>query len=907
MPGDDELLRLTLSRPRDALAEAARVLASRPDDVAASYAWQARGIVLRDLGRYTEAVRDLRLALRLARRCGVPHRVPDVQATLGLALAFSGRTAAGLSALDDALAASDGNLAGRVLMRRGFVLARVGRRAEALGDLNRAIVLLHRAGDGIWEGRARTSRFIVYAIAGEAARAYRDLDVAERIYLDAGQEFEAATVSHNRAEIAAQEGDLPAALAYLDETGQRYAALGVDNIDLTFDRCRVLLAAGLADEALDVADAEARRLADRPADRAVLIFAAACAAQAAGRPAEAAARASAARDMFRRQRRSWWAARAAFVLVQSRYDTGARDGRTRLAAHRIADQLDELGAEEAPAAHLLAGRLATLGGRPAETDRHLERAARLRRHGPTHAQAAGWLAQAMRAEARGATAAALRACRRGLNAAAGHQQRLGAVELRAHAAAYGTELAAIGQRHARRRNDAGMLLLWSERWRAGALAPIGGRPPDDRELDADLAALRAVMSRLDDARAAGRPTGPLDADRRRLEQTIRSRTRRNSGRSPIGPGPAQAGRAPAGSALVGRASTGSAMAGSAWEGSASEGPASEGSASEGSAPAGVGEIVDGLGDHLLIELIAVDGTLYAVTVRSRRTRLHEVGPMAEAVRELELARFTLRRLARGRPPPGSAELLAETGRRLEATLLGSAVSELDDRPTVLVPAAALHAVPWAMLPSLRTVAWGVAPSAATWLAVRRRPAHPRGGTVIVVGPGLPGTRAEAASIAAGYRNPTVLANGTATAARVLAAVDGARTAHIAAHGVFRADSPLFSSMRLDDGPLNLHDLGRLRRGPERMILSSCDSAVALPVAGDELLGMISVLIPLGTASMLASVVPVNDAAAAPLMTDFHAGLRAGKGFADALLYARTRVPADPVREATALAFVALGR
>ena len=862
MPGDDELLRLALSRPGEALAEAGRILASGPDAATASFARQARGIVLRDRGHYTEAIRDLRLGLRLARRSGVAGRAPDVQATLGVALALSGRTAAGLTALDAAVTASRGRAAGRVLMRRGLLLARVGRPAEALSDLNRAIVLLRRAGDGVWEGRARTGRFVVYAIAGQAARAYRDLEVAERLYLEAGQEYEAATVSHNRAEIAAQEGDLPAALAFLDEAEQRYAALGVDNIDLTFDRCRVLLAAGLADEALRVADAEARRLADRPADRAVLIFAAACAAQAARRPTEAADRASTARDMFRRQRRNWWAARAAFVLAQSRYDAGARDGRSRLAAHRIADRLDALGAEEAPAAHLLAGRLAALGGRLAEADRHLERAARLSRHGPTYGQAAGWLAHAMRADARGATTAALRACRRGLLAAAGHQQRLGAVELRTYAAAYGTELAAIGQRHARRRGDAGLLLLWSERWRASALAPVTARPPADRELDADLTLLRDVMSRLDDARAAGLPSGVLDSDRRRLEQTIRSRTRRTAGPMPVGPG---------------------------------------------LAPASVAEIVDGLGDHLLIELIALDGTLYAVTVRSRRARLHEVGPMAEAVRELELARFMLRRLARGRPAPESAEMLAVAGRRLEAALLGTAVSELDEGPVVVVPAAALHAVPWAMLPSLREVAWAVAPSAATWLAVQRRPVRPRRRTVIVVGPGLPGSRAEATSVAAGYRNPILLLDGTATAARVLAAIDGAWTAHIAAHGVFRAESPLFSSVRLDDGPLTLHDLGRLRRGPERMILSSCDSGVALPVAGDELLGMISVLIPLGTASLLASVVPVNDAAAAPLMTDFHAGLRAGKGFADALLHARIRVPADPVREATALAFVALGR
>jgi hypothetical protein len=54
-------------------------------------------------------------------------------------------------------------------------------------------------------------------------------------------------------------------------------------------------------------------------------------------------------------------------------------------------------------------------------------------------------------------------------------------------------------------------------------------------------------------------------------------------------------------------------------------------------------------------------------------------------------------------------------------------------------------------------------------------------------------------------------------------------------------------------------------------------------------------------------VPVNDLAAAPLMADFHAGLRPGKGFADAMLHARTHSSDDPVGVATALAFVVLGR
>src|SRR5262249_7781447 len=146
---------------------------------------------------------------------------------------------------------------------------------------------------------------------------------------------------------------------------------------------------------------------------------------------------------------------------------------------------------------------------------------------------------------------------------------------------------------------------------------------------------------------------------------------------------------------------------------------------------------------------------------------------------------------------------------------------------------------------------------------------------LVVGPGLSGTGAEVGAIAQGYPGTVLLTNGQATAERTLAALDGAWTAHIAAHGVFRAENPLFSSLRLADGPLTVYALGRLRRAPYRLVLSSCESGVAARVGADELLGMVSALVPLGTVSLLASVVPVNDAATVAFMVAFHDALRAG--------------------------------
>jgi CHAT domain-containing protein len=105
----------------------------------------------------------------------------------------------------------------------------------------------------------------------------------------------------------------------------------------------------------------------------------------------------------------------------------------------------------------------------------------------------------------------------------------------------------------------------------------------------------------------------------------------------------------------------------------------------------------------------------------------------------------------------------------------------------------------------------------------------------------------------------------------------------------------------------VYDLGRLRRAPYRLVLSSCESGVAAHVGADELLGMVSALLPLGTASLLASVVPVNDAATAQLMVSFHERLRIGDAFPEALSAVQGDTGDDPVAVATAASFVSLGR
>jgi hypothetical protein len=155
-------------------------------------------------------------------------------------------------------------------------------------------------------------------------------------------------------------------------------------------------------------------------------------------------------------------------------------------------------------------------------------------------------------------------------------------------------------------------------------------------------------------------------------------------------------------------------------------------------------------------------------------------------------------------------------------------------------------------------------------------------------------------------SPTSLRDGTATVQRTLAALDGAALAHVAAHGRFRDDSPLFSSLDLDDGPLTVHDLELLATPPHRVVLSACESGVMAPVGPGELLGLVSALLAVGTAGVAASVVAVNDEATAELMVELHAGLEAGEDLAAALLRVRRAAAGDPLHEATAASFLALG-
>lgn len=871
--GPVDLLPLALSRPYEALERARAVLDADPPPLEASLARQAIGIVLREFGDIDAAVGELRAACRLARRAGSGDREADVLATLGVALVFAGSTGPGRAALDAAADRSGGQLRGRVLLRRGGVLLVLGHHREALDDLSSAVSSLRQADDRIWEARALTERAFTHLAAGSMRRAVGDLNRAEHLFGVTGQELESADAVVHRGVLALRNGDLPEALRAFDEAEERFHRLGTPDPTLSIERCAALLAAGLPQEALAEADAaieQQETIHGRQTTLAELILTGAGCALAAGQPDRALGRAAAAEDLFRRQGRRWWRARAQLIEVQAAFAAGSADGGLLRRARRSEQEMATLRSPELALARLLAGRIALAVGHASAAEVYLRAAGRARRTGPALSRAAAWQAEAWRAEAAGDSRRVLRACRRGLDVIDEHRSALGSSELRAQASAHGVELAALGQRHALRLGRPRALLAWSERWRASALAVPAVRPARDRRLQADLVALRDVTGRLATAQARGIPAGALRREQLRLERAVRTRARRARGGD--------------GGATAATVTTGQ-----------------------------VGELLDELGDDRLVEIVDVDGQLHLLVCAGGKVRRFEIGPTALAFTEVEFARFGLTRLAHGLSglrAERAAERLAVAGERLEAALLGAAGRHLGDAAVVLVPPGRLHAVPWGLLPGLRARVASVAPSASTWLRARRSlPAAGRGGVVLVHGPGLASAGEEVARLAEMYADDAdvaVLGAGTASVPRALAALDGARLAHIAAHGTFRADSPMFSSVRLDDGPLTGYDLEGLTRAPAQMVLSCCDSGRAATAGADELLGLAGALIPLGTAGIVASIVPVNDGAAVPLMQELHRRLRQGAGLAEALRDARLRLGQEPAAVACGGSFIALG-
>ncbi|NUR60954.1 MAG: CHAT domain-containing protein [Catenulispora sp.] len=492
----------------------------------------------------------------------------------------------------------------------------------------------------------------------------------------------------------------------------------------------------------------------------------------------------------------------------------------------------------------LAARTALDLGMREEAERLLKQVSRRRSRGPADIRILGWQAHALHALSEGRIAAAERALTAGLRVHAEHSAILGATELRVYAAGQGHDLAALGVRLAIEHRDARALLRWAEAQRATSLRRRPVRPPDDAQTGDDLAALRRISAQMVEATTrekglSGRRAGraKLNAERLRLEAAVRDRTR--YARGEYAPDP----------------------------------------------PFSAAALVAALGERVLVEFVRVDDVLYAVTVAGGAVRRHRLGSYSQVLKHLDSLRFSMSRLAWKFSSPtlwsAATATFDHSRQTLDALLfveLRAVVGTDASGDLVIVPTGSLHALPWGTLPTCASRAVTIAPSARLWMAaaeaaaeaetVGRQPDR----TALIAGPGLDHAGPEIDALAPLYPHATVLTGPTATASAVAKALDGADLAHIATHGRFRADHPLFSSFDTYDGPLFAYDLERLAAAPRVLVLSACESALSGVRAGDELMGLASSMFTLGARTIISSIVPVDDDETRTVMLEFHRAL-----------------------------------
>jgi tetratricopeptide (TPR) repeat protein len=880
------------TRAIGARAEAARLIARAGE-------LQGAARVAASAFRPREAVRLLHRALRLLDRVAVDNdsslaeRRTTIRIRVLVSLAY---VEAESRSLDTGLAhlraaaeplpeLPDGPkrlaLDGMVRCQHGIMLYRAGRLDEGIEVLDRGVQAIELANDrGLADpvglANALVNRGLAYTLAGHPGLAARDLhrcvdiaasDQIPRTVPGAGHlPVVAALAHHNLGALALRVGDVPKALRYYEEAGDRFRELSPGFLPkLQMDQAEALLAAGLAEEAarhLDEALPEMLRQRDHQNLAEAEAFRAA-AALIDNDPALARKLATSARRRFLRRGNRAWAAIAALTRLRAEARAPLARGRVSVTLpHRAQLLAEELAGlrlvDESAVATMLAVRLELRRGAVDTAARLLARVPVPRRVTPVDHRMLLRLCRAELAVARGDRRRAFAQARAGLGELGRVRDRMGGLELVCGTAVHGRELGELAVRLVLdgpvSSNTARQLFTWLERTRAQVYRYEPLPPIEDPVLAERVGEYRHLSRVLQEARRDGAPVGELTARHAALQREVMRLGWRDG---PWGRPRPVARLSDVAARLDGRALVSFATSG-----------------------------------EQMVAVVVVDG-------RARLVRLGRVVDAVAAARELHA---DLDALAPDRLPAplvtavsGSARRRAE---RLDAQLLHPLTSIVGDRELVMVPTGALYAVAWGALPSLRGRPVVVAPSATAWLAAAR--ARPAGGRAVLVGgPGLPAAVGEVGRLRAHRPDAELLDADRATVGTVLKALDGAGLAHLAAHGAHEPENALFSRLELTDGALFAHETARLRRPPEHVVLAACELALSRIRPGDEALGFAGALLAAGGRTVTAAITRVGDEAAAAAMADYHRLLAAGLAPAAALAEATA---ADPLRRP----FVCLG-
>ncbi len=304
---------------------------------------------------------------------------------------------------------------------------------------------------------------------------------------------------------------------------------------------------------------------------------------------------------------------------------------------------------------------------------------------------------------------------------------------------------------------------------------------------------------------------------------------------------------------------------------------------------------------ILLEYYIAGGRLVAAVLDRRELT---VVPLADASRVEQLQesfRFQLAKFVAGEKLSEVSRRLASQAvearlRALHAELIEPVAERLVGEHLVVVPHGSLHWLPFHALGDGRTALVdrfrvSYAPSAGVLALCRRRLAG-AGGPALVLGVAddrAPLIAREARAVAARLPGSRLLVGGEASEEALRRHAPTARYVHIATHGFFRRDHPMFSAIQLADGRLSVLDLYGLELAAELVVLSGCSTGLNVVRAGDEQVGLTRGLLYAGARALLVSLWDVNDESTAVFMEDLYSALAASETPAGAVATATRRL------------------
>ncbi|MEZ4647899.1 MAG: CHAT domain-containing protein [Candidatus Eisenbacteria bacterium] len=288
----------------------------------------------------------------------------------------------------------------------------------------------------------------------------------------------------------------------------------------------------------------------------------------------------------------------------------------------------------------------------------------------------------------------------------------------------------------------------------------------------------------------------------------------------------------------------------------------------------------------VVEYYLAAHTALATVVTTSQTEVHVLpAPAEQIVRAVETLRFqvdsfiglTHRNLAH----PGALRRTADAAlRTLHELLIAPLLPSLGGASRLrIVPHSVLHHVPFGLLFDGKAylgdefeVEISVSGSP---VALSRRKRRALLAANLAGGPAQAEAEVRGIERQLGERATVQLAP---TVDEFLSGLRRGSVVHLATHGTFRDDNPLFTRLTLSDRSLFVSDLASFHLDTDLLVLSTCDSGRTFGGQGDDLQGLAHAFLSSGVRRLVASLWRVDDRATQHLMESFYRHLFGGPRF-----------------------------